>query len=235
MQTAFPFGQADDIARIRDRLAARHGRLRMTERLEPLGQLVRSMLGSRTRDTQSWPAFERLTGRYPRWGDLADAAPEEIEAVIAGVTYADRKARQISRTMRIIRARRARFDLGFLREWPLGAALAWLESLPGVGPKVGAATLNFSTLDRRAFVADTHVLRLLRRYGSLDARADAWRANEMVLAATEGWSAFELIELFALVKVHGQTVCRFHAPRCRDCPLARDCRHARADRQKPRM
>lgn len=232
MQTAFPFGQADDIARIRDRLAAHYGRLSLTERRKPLAQLLRSMLGSRTRDTVSQPAFERLRNRFPRWIDLAEASPEEIEKVIAGVTYAERKAGQISRTMRRLRARPEAFDLDFLSDWPLDVALSWLETFPGVGPKVAAATLNFSTLDRRAFVADTHVLRLLKRYGSLGHKADAGRANEMVLAATESWSAFELVELFALIKAHGQTVCRFHAPRCRDCPLACDCRFRG---QKPRV
>lgn len=228
MQTAFPFGQADHIARIRDGLVAQHGRPAVTQRLEPLDQLVRSLLGSRTRDTVSWPAFERLTGRFPRWDDLAQAALEDIEATIDDVTHADRKARYISRTMRMIRARCGAFDIGFLREWPPDAALAWLMTLPGVGPKVAAATLNLSTLDRRAFVADTHVLRLLKRYGALGEQADAWRAHEMVVAATEGWSPVELVELFWLVKTHGQTVCRFHVPRCRDCPLACDCWQRRA-------
>lgn len=224
MQTSFPFGAATDVPRIRDALAARYGRLHLTERLEPLCQLVRSVLGCRTRDGVSWPAYQRLVEAYPRWSDLARAPPEDIEAVIGDVTHAGDKARRLGQALRAILARHAEFDLGFLADWPLNAAFTWLERLPGVGPKVAAATLNFSTLDRHAFVADTHVLRVLRRFGIIGEKADAWRAHEEVMAATDGWSAIELIELHALLKHHGQTLCRHNAPRCRDCPLlAHDC------------
>lgn len=232
MQMIFPFGAARDIESIRDTLAVRYGRLLLGDRLEPLRQLVRSVLGCRTRDSVSWPAFERLMEHFPRWTDLAGARPEDIEAIIADVTHAGDKAHHLVQALRMIAARRSDFDLGFLADWPIEAAFDWLERLPGVGPKVAAATLNFSTLDRRAFVADTHVLRILKRYGVIGVKADAWRAHEEVMAATDGWSALDLAELFALLKQHGQTVCRFHAPRCRACPLARDCRFWG---QKPRV
>lgn len=224
MQEMFAFGQAEDIARIRSLLAREHGGLVPFERLDPVSQLVRSLLGSRTPDTVSERVFAGLRHRYATWSALSSAPPAEIEDVIAEVTFAGRKARTIGRVLRLIRAKSGSFDLGFLHDWTDRDALAWLEALPGVGPKTAAAVVNFSLFNRKAFVADTHVRRVLCRYGMLGTNAPAWRPNEIVLASDERWSALELTEFHALVKRHGQTTCRHRVPRCFPCPLAGTCR-----------
>ena len=56
-------------------------------------------------------------------------------------------------------------NLDFLGDHPVEQGLRWLEEIYGVGRKIAAATLNFSTLRKRAMVVDTHVLRVLRRFG----------------------------------------------------------------------
>jgi endonuclease-3 len=74
------------------------------------------------------------------------------------------------------------FDLSPLGEQPIEDALAWLERLPGVGRKVAASALNFSSLAIPAFVADTHVLPVLGRFGVIDAKADrAGAVGQLVL------------------------------------------------------
>jgi len=229
MQAAFDFGGGEDIARIRRELARALGRPdRATERLDPVSQLARSLIGSRTRDPVSRAAFERLRHRYPGWAGLIIAAPRDVEAVIEQVTFADLKARYLGETLRTLVAERGAFDLDFLGGWPVAPALAWLEHFPGVGTKVAAATLNFSTLDKAAFVVDTHVLRVLRRFGFIGERADTWKAYTAVMAATPGWTATDLAELHALLKRLGQVICKAEYPACRFCPLrALGCRTGR--------
>ena len=60
------------------------------------------------------------------WERLAETAASELQGIIAAVTFAERKARQIPAALREIAARRGRLDLEFLARWPVdgGAGLA---------------------------------------------------------------------------------------------------------------
>ena len=102
-------------------------------------------------------------------------------------------------------------------------ALIWLERFPGVGRKVSASVLNFSTLRRPAFVIDTHILRCLRRFGVISAKADTMTAYDSVMSATSGWSADDLVHLHIVLKRLGQTICRWDRGECRICPLKGHC------------
>jgi hypothetical protein len=115
------------------------------------------------------------------------------------------------------------YDLSFLRGWTVDAALAWLERFPGVGQKVASATLNASTLGMRVFIVDSHVHRILLRFGLIGPQASARAGRDAVTAAAAELDADDLLELFALVKRLGQTLCRPFAADCRSCPLATRC------------
>jgi endonuclease III len=230
MQTSFDFGGPGEIVQMRDRLNRAFGAPPpLLKKRSPVGQLVRSLIGSRTRDEVSQRAFQRLVRRYPRWSEMAVATPKAIEATIAEVTFADAKAAQIGAALRMIAASHPDFSLDFLKGWSVGHAMAWLEELPGVGPKVSAATLNFSTLERPAFVVDTHVLRILKRFGFVDPHAEIETTRDAVMAATIGWSADELAELHSLLKYLGQTICRADKANCSSCPLQARCMTAKKE------
>lgn len=224
MQQAFDFGAAADIAYMRDQLRAAFGRLHIVHRLEPVGQLVKSLVSGRTYDEVSWPAYLHLVHLYPWWADLAAASPAAIEAAIGRATYPDQKAGYIKAALLRLQAERGDFNLDFLADWPVEAALAWLERFDGVGRKVSAATLNFSTLDMPAFVIDTHVLRVLQRFGLVRRGAEAELAYERMMPALGGWSAAELRDLHVLIKRLGQTYCGAMQADCPHCPIAQRCR-----------
>lgn len=223
MQMGFDFGAAAELAAVRDRLRDVFGAIAETPGSDPIAQLVRSLISSRTRDEVSLRAYRRLRHRFPAWPALAEAPPVWIEATIAEVTFAEAKAHWLGPALRRIEAERGAFSLDFLADRPLDAALIWLERLPGVGRKVAAATLNFSRLQRPAFVVDSHVLRILRRFGFVAPRAETPAAYAAVMAASEGWSAAALFELHVLLKRLGQTVCRDPRALCGRCPLAAGC------------
>ncbi|HWK45065.1 MAG TPA: hypothetical protein VNT30_10105 [Stellaceae bacterium] len=223
MQKAFDFGAGAEIAYLRDRLKDKFGHLEVMPTRDPMGQLIKSLISSRTRDQVSHCAYERLVLAYPRWPVMAEAAPNDIQTAIAAVTFADVKVRYLRRTLRLIAANHPDFSLDFLGGWPIAEALAWLERLPGVGRKVSASTLNFSTLQLPAFVIDTHVLRVLRRFGFVRATADTRTAYETVMTAVDAWDAADLAELHVLLKRLGQTRCRAERPCCRGCPISLRC------------
>jgi len=226
MQGTFDFGAAGDLLWVRDRLRSCFGQVRSIPLRTPVGQLVKSSISGRTRDEVSALAYRRLVAAYPGWADVARAPVAEVEAVIGGVTFPDVKARYLHDALQAIAARQPDFDLAFLHRLGVGQALAWLERLPGVGRKVSASTLNFSTLHMPAFVVDTHILRILRRFGFVRGKADTRNAYEAVMATAQDWSATDLAELHILMKRLGQTVCCADRSDCRDCRIGLRCRAA---------
>lgn len=198
MQAAFDFGM-DDIAFMRSVLTQRFGRLARFERREPVWQMLRSLLGAQTYDRIAEPALERLRHRWPDPRDLARARPAAVRAVIGDVTHADDKAERLVAALAWIGRERPDHDLSFLHTWSVDDALVWLERLPGVGPKVAAATLNASTLRMPVFIVDSHVHRILLRFGFIGPRATARDGRDAVTAAGHV-DADGLLELFAQLK-----------------------------------
>lgn len=221
-QLLMNFGEPAVLPPIRDALLQSHGPLRPAHRLSPVGQLVKSMLSARTYDAISWPVFLSLEAEVASWEVLTDMDPAEIEPMIASVTHADAKARFLPLALSEIRRRRGALSLDFLKDWEIDQAMAWLSSLPGVGCKSAAAVLNFSTLNRRAMVVDTHVHRVACRLGL--ASGEPSRTYEIMMEmAPADWSAEALHDLHWLFKSLGQRTCTHGAPRCSACPLVRTC------------
>jgi endonuclease III len=222
MQTAFDFKQVD-LRAIRDRLSARFGRIPDGERLDPVSQFVCSFLGSRTPDPISWNAFARLVMRYRSWDAVADAPEVDIEALIRNVTFPEKKAPELKGALRRTRASYGKINFDFLVDLEIGQALFQLEQIQGVGRKTAAATLNFSTLRGRAFVVDTHVLRVLRRFGFVGANASTEAAYDAVMAAADDFDADGLRQLHWHLKSFGQKTCSHAQARCASCPLSNMC------------
>lgn len=223
MQSSFDFGVDLDVIKMRDQLVGEFGEYSPVPKRTPIAQLVKSLISSRTRDEVSLLAFIRLTNRYASWSALADASVADVERIIAEVTFSDIKAQRLHLSLRAIRDSHPDFDLQFLGRQSVPDALNWLERLPGVGRKVSAAVLNFSTLYLPALVIDTHVLRVLQRFGMVSARSDTVTAYETMMEATSAWSAADLIEFHDLLKRLGKTHCRHHFAQCQGCPIRYDC------------
>jgi endonuclease-3 len=191
---------------------------------DPVSQLIKSMLSTHTFDRVSSGALERLRERYRDWNELANAPTAEVEALVADVKYADKKAMEIGFALRRLKAISGDLCLDFLHDWSPFRALHYLEQFNGVGRKIGAATVNFSTLRKPALVIDSHLLRVLARLGFIDLRVnDALPAYETVMPLLADWSAGELYELHCLMKKLGQEICRPEQPRCHACPLETLC------------
>jgi endonuclease-3 len=210
---------------LRDRLTETFGRQGPgPDGLDPLSQLVRAMLGSRTKDEVSWAAFMRLASAFPKWSKIIEAGPEAVEPLIAEVTRPEVKARHLATALWQIKRDRGVLSLDFLGRHGVDAAFGWLCGLTGVGPKSAACVLNFSRLRMRALVVDTHVYRVARRLGLIGWTVDEARAYGVLMgAAPDRWGADDLFDLHWLMKLHGQQCCTHAQPRCHLCPLAATC------------
>ncbi len=168
-----------------------------------------------------------MRAAFPEWDALCDASPAAVQLLLQGVTFAEAKSVQLPAALRKIRDRRGEVDLDFLDTWPVEPARLWLMELPGVGPKVSAAVLNFSRLRKRALVIDTHYLRVVRRLGLIGTGVGddrAYRVLERLLP--DAWGAEAIGDHHWRVKTHGQTRCRAIVPQCVGCPLDDVCQTA---------
>jgi len=210
---------------MRDELIKVFGPQRPTRRLDPVSQLVRSMIGGRTKDEVSWAVFERLRERFKTWEALAEATDAEVLDLIRPVTHPENKARFLPHALRLVQIRSGwKLSLDHLAELELDSARWWLQGLPGVGVKVAASVLNFSPLNMRALVVDTHVHRVAVRQGLIPASYDTAHAYRALMdMVPDSWTAEDLYELHWLMKGLGQLLCSLHAPRCGACALKASC------------
>jgi endonuclease III len=210
---------AESIREIHRRLARRFGPLDPGRRLEPLEELVLTILSQNTSDVNSGRAYQALRERYPTWEALAAADPEKVAQAIRSGGLANIKAPRILAILDEIGRRQGDLDLSWMTSASSERVREFLISLPGVGPKTAACVLAFS-LGRPALPVDTHVHRVARRLGLLDDRTDAAAAH-VVLE--------ELVPPRLRVSLHvgmirlGRTICRAGRPSCEDCPLQDLC------------
>ena len=223
MQTSFSFGQSANLRSIRDRLRGVFGPIRDTERLDATGQFVRSFIGSQTYDRVSWNAYARLRRRYADWEAAADASVPDIAAALESVTHAGKKAEELKAALHHIRKRAGAVDLEFLADLDAETAIVWLEQIHGVGRKIAAATLNFSRLRKRAFVADTHIIRVLQRFGFVRPNARTEEVYDAVMESAADFDADDLYELHWYLKYLGQKTCSHFRAACKSCALVEIC------------
>ncbi|MEA1958743.1 MAG: endonuclease III [Chloroflexota bacterium] len=210
----------DEIVRL---LRKQHGQPERRPCLDPLSELIATILSQNTSDLNSGRAFEWLIATFRTWELVADAHVDEIVAAIAGGGLSRVKAPRIKAILGRIREERDSFDLSFLGGMPLEEARVWLESLPGVGPKTAACVLLFS-LGRPALPVDTHVYRIARRLGLLGDRVSVEVAHRVLQAMVPAESIYEFH--MNMVK-HGRKVCRSRRPLCSGCGLIEDCTYGK--------
>ncbi len=192
--------------------------------LDPLSELVSSLLSHRTRNADSGAAFTALRARFPDWAEVAAAPVAAVEAAISRATWPEQKAPRIQAILRAIESERGTLSLDFLVDMTVEDARVWLERLPGIGPKTSAAVLSFSTLRRPALPVDSHHHRVAIRTGLIPA-ALAVGPSHRVLAAQlpADWDAQQIYDNHEVLMLHGQRCCFFRSPACGRCPLLDLC------------
>ena len=215
---------------IHERLCAAYGcPIAYFQDLDPLSELVSSLLSHRTRNRDSGRAFKALRERYSDWAAVRDAPTAEVEATIAGVTWPEQKAPRIQAVLRAVEARHGSLKLDFLAEMPVAEARAWLEAIPGVGPKTSAAVLSFSVLRRPALPVDSHHHRVAQRTGLIPASMDVGPSHAALAALLpEDWDAQQVYDHHEVLMLHGQRCCFPRGPDCGRCVLVELCPEGQA-------
>ena len=204
--------------------AAYHCPIAFFHDLDPLSELVSSLLSHRTRNRDSGRAFRRLRERFPTWEAVRDAPVVEVEAAIEGVTWPEQKAPRIQEALREIGERRGALSLDFLGELPVREARDWLEQLRGIGPKTSAAVLLFSRLRIPALPVDSHHHRVAQRLALIPPDVPVGPAHRLLEAQLPPeWDARQVYDNHEALMLHGQRCCYFRGPDCHRCPVLDLC------------
>jgi endonuclease-3 len=193
--------------------------------LDPLSELVSSLLSHRTKNSDSSRAFRQLRGRFPTWAEVRDAPTSEVEEAIAPATWPEQKAPRLQQVLRDVTARRGgELTLDFLAELPVREARDWLESITGVGPKTSAAVLLFSRLRMPALPVDSHHHRVAQRLALIPPNVAVGPAHRLLEAQLPaGWSAQQVYDNHEALMLHGQRCCYYVSPECGRCPVLDVC------------
>jgi len=198
-----------------------YGRPVLSPRYPPVDELVYTVLSQNTADVNTDRTFAALKARFARWTEVRDAPVETIEETIALGGLAHTKAPRIKAILVAVSERTGEPDLSELDALTDAEAQAHLTRLPGIGPKTAACVLLFA-LERPVMPVDTHVHRVARRLGLIDATTTAERAHPE-LTALAGPAASAVYAAHVDLVRHGRRVCHARRPACGQCPLAGLC------------
>ena len=173
--------------------------------------LVSVRLAAQCTDERVNIIVEQLFAQYPSIEALADASPEEIEAIVKPCGLGKSKARDISACMRMLRD-----DFG----GKIPDQFDDLMKLPGVGRK-SANLIMGDVFHKPAIVTDTHCIRLVNRIGLVDQIKEPKKV-EMAL-----WKIVppeEGSDFCHRLVYHGRAVCTARTkPYCDKCCLKDIC------------
>jgi len=189
----------DKAVEIHHRLCAEYGcAITYFHTLDPLGKLI------------SGRRFV-LQARLPEWKDVRDGPVAAVQEAISACNWPEQKAPRIQGVLREL-SERAGGDLSleFLREWPVEKTRAWLESIPGVGPKTSAAVLSFSTLRGKTLPVDSHHHRVAARVGLISPKMGVGPAHEILESQLPAdWDAQHIYDNHQMIMRHGEKICPY--------------------------
>lgn len=222
------------VLEVHHRLAAVYGsQIKYFHDLDPLSELVSALLSHRTKNSNSGKAFDNLMETFGSWEKVRDAPVEAVQAAITPCTWPEQKAPRIQQVLRLVTELRGGLSLDFLAGMDVAAARAWLEELPGVGPKTSAAVLSFSLLRGKALPVDSHHFRVAVRLGIIEARIGEAKAHKVLEdLLPPGFTAQEVYDNHQVMMRHGQKICFHYNPDCKECVLLDICPTGKALLQK---
>ncbi len=172
----------------------------------PLELLIATQLSAQSTDERINIVTQDLFRKYRSAEDYASVSQEELEQDIRSTGFYRNKAKNI-------RATAQRIITNFGGEVP--RTMAELLTLPGVARKTANVVLGNAFGIVEGVVVDTHVGRLVRRFG--------WTSNEdpvkveqdlMKIVPQKDW-----LDLSHMLIYHGRAICLARKPLCEECAL----------------
>lgn len=174
--------------------------------------LVEVRLAAQCTDARVNIVVQDLYAKYPTVAALAEAKPEDIEAIVRPCGLGKSKAKDICACMKVLHEQ---YQDNVPNDFDA------LLALPGVGRK-SANLIMGDVFGKPAIVTDTHCIRLVNRMGLVDGEKDPKKV-EMAL-----WKIIppeEGSDLCHRLVYHGRDVCSARTkPHCDVCCLQDICK-----------
>lgn len=205
--------------KVYEELLRTYGSPNRTKKLDPLSELIYTILSQHTSDKNRDRAFEKLKETFPSFESILSSPLSKLANVIRVGGLGKVKAARIKSVLQTLKTKFGKISLDFLRDYSKEKAEQFLLSLPGVGPKTAACVLLFS-LNKPAFPVDTHIYRVTRRLGLIENKISAEKAQKILekLVPSSFYRTFHL----SLIRF-GRETCRAYKPLCVHCFLRNFC------------
>jgi len=187
--------------------------------LEPVAELVSTILSQSTTDHNRDLGFDSLMATFDTWEAVRDAPTEDIATAIRSAGLANQKAPRIKNALQYITEQRNELSLDFLQEMSAQDACNWLMQMDGIGRKTASIILLFC-FDMPVYPVDTHIHRVTKRLGFHNTSAEKAHAIMEAIAPPKTYYADHLNILR-----HGREVCKARQPLCKSCPLSANCQY----------
>lgn len=207
MSLSRPERAAAILSRLKDLYPDAHCEL---DHRNPFELLIATILSAQCTDVRVNKTTPELFRRFPGPAAMAGAPPAELEALIRPTGFYRNKARSILGASRALVEKHG-------GEVPRD--LESLHALPGVGRKTANVVLGDAFGIHEGIVVDTHVGRLVRRFG-LTRQEDAVKVEYalMPLIPREDWTRISHLLIW-----HGRRRCKAQNPDCKGCELRDLC------------
>ena len=170
--------------------------------------LVATILSAQATDVGVNKATPALFAKFPKPADYAKSTPQEIEPYVKSLGFFRNKSKSVHGAMKKIVDE-------FHGEVP--RTMDELLTLPGVARKTANVVLGNAFGVNEGVVVDTHVIRLVKRFG-LSRHSDPAKIEKdlMALFPREHWCALSHLLIW-----HGRRVCRARGAKCSENAVCR--------------
>lgn len=177
----------------------------------PFELLIATILSAQCTDERVNIVTQVLFKKYKKPSDLAKAEIPVIEKIIHSAGFYKNKAKNIKACCQILAEK-------YKNEVP--RELDLLVELPGVGRKTANVVLGNAFGIASGVVVDTHVMRLVNRFGWVNKMTDPVKIEAKLnkLCPQSEW-----VMLPHYLISHGRSLCKARSPNCQDCFLVKDC------------
>jgi len=208
-----------NIEKVIDLLEQEYGPVEWHSVRDPIDVLIGTILSQNTLDVNSGRAFASLKTSFDSWESVAAAPAEYIAEVIKSGGLSQIKAVRIKQVLGQIAEEQGRISLDSLKSMNMAEAENYLIRLSGVGPKTARCVLLFS-LAKPSLPVDTHIFRVAKRLGLIDATASIEKAHSLLQERTPPSKVYQFhIHMIE----HGRRICHARQPRCNKCILKGIC------------
>lgn len=208
------------IHELRKNLTDAFGQPKWRHPLNPVDELISTILSQNTNDVNRDVAYQQLKVAFPDWAAVMNAPTGEVIEAIRTAGLANQKGPRIQKALSDIAEHSGQgITLDFLSDMSREEAREWLMGIKGVGPKTAAIVLLFS-LGIPAFPVDTHIYRVTGRIGIRPQNLSVEKTHQYLEELIPEDAYYDLhLNLIRL----GRQVCGARKWHCYRCPVEDLC------------